>query len=192
MVSRNDVLRYIVDEYFGGSTSRSAEITGYSVKQFDSWLSGDRQPNKQTIEYLIHSVFTPQFKVIVEFGELNTTDRVLTQMKSLLKGHEDRTGIYAFYDSMANLLYVGKATNLLDESYAAIRRDVHVSFPSGVKNKPECRYEIVRYFSAYDVGDSNWLDYPKHVESLILRISKPPLNKNIGSLEMAYVSPTES
>lgn len=192
MITRNDVLRYIVDEYFDGIPSKASDASGYSNQQIESWLSNERQPHKATIEYLIHCIFTPQFKVITEFGVFNPEGAVLTQLKSLLEGHEDKAGIYAFYDSMANLLYVGKATNLLQEAYAAIRRDVHVPFPAGIKKKPEYRYQIVRYISAYDVGDSKWLDYPKHVESLVLRISKPPLNKNIGSLERAYIAPVES
>jgi hypothetical protein len=110
----------------------------------------------------------------------------------LLSGHETHSGIYAFYDGMANLLYVGKAPSLLDECYQTIRRDVPVKFPAGIKKKPEKRYEVVKYLSAYDVGASNWVDYPKHVESLILRISKPILNKQIGFLEKAYSEPTES
>jgi hypothetical protein len=149
-------------------------------------------PRKQTIEYLIHCVFTPEFKVIVEFGEFHAEKKVATQLKALLKGHESSPGIYAFYDSMANLLYVGKALKLLPECQAAICRTVHIPFPKGVKSKPEARTQIVRYISAYNVGKSKWLDYPKHVESLLLRISKPPLNKNIGSLEKAYVAPKEA
>ena len=50
----------------------------------------------------------------------------------------------------------------------------------------------MKYISAYDVGSSNWIDYPKHVESLILRISKPILNKQIGFLEKAYIELSES
>lgn len=186
MEKRNIVLSYIVEEYFKGSVENASEASGCSIQQIEGWLSGKIQPNRNTIEYFIHCLFTPQFKVIVEFGEFNPENAVLTQLKELLKGHEKKAGIYAFYDSMAHLLYIGKATHLLKETEAAIRRKVHINFPAGIKNKPELRYHLVRYISAYDVGGSNWLDYPKHVESLILRISKPPLNKNIGFLEKAY------
>ena len=44
------------------------------------------------------------------------------------------------------------------------------------------RYEVVKYISAYEIAGLNWTDYPKHTESLLLRISKPPLNVYIGSL----------
>jgi hypothetical protein len=186
---RNTIVKYLVDEYCEGSVKKAA---GYSENQIGDWLSGARCPQKQTIEFIIHTIFVPEFKVIVEFGELNSTEPLLTQIRNLLSGHEERPGIFAFYDSMANLLYVGKATNLLNECYSAIRRDVDIQFPSGVKNRPSLRYDIVKYISAYDVGDSIWVDLPRHVESLVLRISKPPLNKQIGYLETMHVQPSES
>ena len=191
MGSRNEVVRYIVNEYFDGDVSIAADKTHCSVNQLQSWIDDRRNPQKQTVEYLIHCCFTPEFKVVVEYAEFDSNAAVQTQLKEMLKGHERKPGIYAFYDSMANLLYVGKAAKLLPETVAAIRRDVHVSFPKGIK-KPARRHQIVRYVSAYDVGNSNWVDFPKHVESLILRISKPPLNKNIGFLGRVLVPPKEA
>lgn len=192
MNERNTVINYLIKTYYEGDVRKVAELTGYTQKQIEEWMLGDRQPNKDTVEYIIHCVFTPEFTVIVEYGEFKQDEPVRTQLKNMFKGHEERAGIYAFYDSMVNLLYVGKATNVLDECYSAINRDVDVPFPSGIKKRPEKRREIVRYISAYDVGSSNYLDYPKHVESLILRISKPTLNKVIGGLEKAYLPPVES
>lgn len=186
MEERNTVLRYLINTYYDGDAARVAECTRYTEKQIAQWMSGEKQPQRDTIEYIIHCAFTPEFKVVVEYGEFRQDQPVKTQLKQMFRGHEDRAGIYAFYDSMGNLLYLGKATNILDECYSAINREVDVYFPSGIKNKPEKRREIVRYISAYDVGSSNWLDYPRHVESLILRISKPPFNKIIGTLEKAF------
>lgn len=48
------------------------------------------------------------------------------------------------------------------------------------------RHQVVRYISAYDVKSSESCDYPNHVESLILRVSKPIMNKQIGTLDKAY------
>ncbi|WP_020183298.1 hypothetical protein [Methylotenera sp. 1P/1] len=189
MTKRNEVLNYLIQTYYKSDVSLASDITGCSVTQINDWLTGEIQPRKDTIDYFIHCVFTPEFKVIIEYGLFNQDKNVLTQIKDLLKGHEKSAGIYAFYDSAANLIYLGKASNLLTEIYDAIRREVHVAFPKGVENKPNKRHEIVRYISAYDVGKSLWVDYPKHVESLILRISKPLLNKNIGGLQKVLVAP---
>jgi len=131
-------------------------------------------------------MYTPEFKVVKEFYEINPSEKIKTQLNAMFEGHENRAGVYAFYDAMANLLYVGKATNLLQETYLAIRREDLVKFPAGIKNKMQKRFELVKYVSAYDVETNEHWDYPKHVESLILRISKPRLNKQIGILEQAY------
>jgi len=192
VTTRTSVLQYVIDEYFGKSVEKAASASGYTVRQLSDWLSGVRNPQKQTIEHLIQCVFVPEFRVVAEYGDFDSDKAVLGQLKQLLKGYEKKPGIYAFYDSMANLLYVGKAKELLGETYAAIRRDVHVEFPKGIKAKPLTRVEIVRYISAYDVGDYKWQDFPKHVESLLLRISKPPLNKNIGFLDRAHTQPKDA
>jgi hypothetical protein len=191
MDARNVVLDYVVNTYFKGSLSSASEMTGYSEKQFSDWLGGIRQPQKATLEYIMHCILTPEFKVVAEYAEFSQGRPVKTQLKEIFKGHEERAGIYAFYDSMARLLYVGKAGNILDECYSAINRSVDVKFPAGLKNRPQKRSDIVRYISAYDVGRSGFRDYPKHVESLILRISKPPLNKVIGTLDRAYSRPED-
>ncbi|ULT68395.1 hypothetical protein [Pseudomonas sp. BC42] len=189
MTDRCGVLRYIIEQYYSGDIETACSYTGYSSKQIEDWCSGQCQPQHLTVEHFIHCAFTPEFQSVVEFAEFKQDQPVMAQLRTLFKGHEERAGIYAFYDSMANLIYLGKATNLLKETYSAIRRDVDIQFPAGIKKKPEKRYEIVRYISAYDVGSSDWLDFPKHVESLILRISKPILNKNIGHIEQAYTPP---
>lgn len=192
MTKRADVLQYIVDQYFDGNQKKAAEVSGYTQAQIAAWLSGSRNPQKNTIEYLIQCAFIPEFKVIAEFAEFDNQKAVLTQLRSILGEHAQDPGIYAFYDSMGNLLYLGKATKLLGEISSAINRAVHIAFPKGVKVAPKTRTEIVKYISAYDVGAVKWGDFPKHVESLILRISKPILNKNIGSLAKAYKQPKET
>ena len=189
MPLRNDILKYFIDQYYNGDLQKVSHQTGYTIPQLQAWLEGRVEPQHDTVEYIVHAIFTPEFKVIVEYGKFDSSEPILTQLKTLLAGHEDHPGLYAFYDSMGNLVYVGKATRLLDEVYAAIRRDIHIPFPRGISNVPEKRYEIISYISAYDVGTSDWIDYPKHVESLILRISKPLLNKNIGTLEKAFQVP---
>lgn len=192
MDDRNIVIKYLVDNYLQGSVENASTLTGYTQQQVWQWISGDTIPRKQTIDYLVSKIFLPEFKVIVEFGQLDSSGEIRAQLKQMLAGHERSSGIYAFYDGLANLLYLGKAKILLEECYQTLRRDVPVEFPAGIKVKPEKRYEVVKYISAYDVGVSDWMDYPKHVESLILRISKPVLNRRIGFLEKAYLAPNDS
>ena len=49
------------------------------------------------------------------------------------------------------------------------------------------RVDVVRYISAYSIPTSDHAGYAKHVEGLILRVSKPRLNKNLGSLKTAGI-----
>ncbi|WMN58481.1 hypothetical protein NI389_09395 [Pseudoalteromonas xiamenensis] len=183
---RNAVVRYLFQEKYDACEIFMSKITGYSKSQIQKWLIGEVIPSKYTLDILTMCVYTPEFTVVEEFFEIDQTEPIKTQLNTMYKGHEDRSGVYAFYDSLATLLYVGKATNLLRETYSALMREDVVEFPSGIANKPLKRFNLVKYISAYDVGLNGHWDYPKHVESLILRISKPTLNKQIGVLEKAY------
>ena len=191
MASRSEFFDFVVQEYYS-SNKDAAEKTGYHEKTISQWRAGQRIPQRSTIEYFISVALVPEFKVIQEFWPFDHSKALLTQLKAMLGEHRDDPGIYAFYDALGNLLYVGKATKLLSEINAAIGRKINISFPKGVKTKPETRREVVRFISAYDVGKSSFDDYPKHVESLLLRISKPPFNKNIGSLDKARKKPAEA
>ena len=182
-MNRTPIFQYFLMEYFDGDVKFLTEATGYTLSQVRNWANGDVQPNKNTIEVVAHSALAPEFRIVVEFARFSPDDEVRRQLREALQEYSDLSGIYAFYDSMANLLYVGKATKLLDEMYQSIRQPISVKFPRGVDQLPQQRYEVVRYFSAYEVAGRPWAGYPKHVESLILRISKPPLNTRIGSLE---------
>lgn len=186
MNERIVILKYLFNQYFKGDIDEMAEVTGYSQSVISGWIKGNVVPNHTTIEYIISCIFTPEFTVVEEFYEIDSSKPILTQLKEMYKGHEHRSGIYAFYDSMANLLYVGKAINLLEETYSAISRPSEIHFPAGIKNKNVKRNQVVKYISAYDIKSFDTFDYPKHVESLILRISKPRMNKQIGILEEAF------
>jgi hypothetical protein len=95
MEPRNLLLKYLVDEYFGGDLSVASDATGYSLNQLNDWVSGNKQPQKQTVEYFMHKLFVPEFKVIVEYGEFDHTKDVRPQLKTLFKNHECRVGIYS-------------------------------------------------------------------------------------------------
>lgn len=186
MPDRNSVFRYILIEHFNDDVDEMSYQTGFSVNDLIAWRDGVKIPQRKTVEYLLNVVLTPEFKVVSEFFPLNPMLPILSQLKEMYKGHEQRSGIYAFYDGMANLVYLGKARNLLEETYSAIRREHELVFPAGIRNQDVIRHQVVRYISAYDVKVIRGFDYPKHVESLILRISKPVMNKQIGRLETAY------
>ncbi|WP_208410031.1 hypothetical protein [Xanthomonas arboricola] len=182
----------MIQENYKNDLDRASFKTGYSVAKIKSWISGQKTPQKVTVSYFLQCALVPEFKVIAEYKEFDSSAAVQGQLKKILGEHAKDPGIYAFYDSFGSLVYIGKAKCLLAEINSALGRSVTINFPKGVKRLPETRKEVVRFISAYDVGATEWGDYPKHVESLILRISKPILNKNIGSLGKAFKMPREA
>ncbi|MFM9900833.1 MAG: hypothetical protein ACKVOT_07440 [Polaromonas sp.] len=191
MASRSEFFQFIIEEYYKNDLKHAAFVTGYSAAAINAWSSGKKTPQKATISYFLQCAFVPEFRVITEYSEFDPHVAVQTQLKKMLGEHTKDPGIYAFYDSFGRLVYLGKATSLMAEIISALGRPVTISFPKGVKHLPETRKEVIKFISAYDVGATDWGDYPKHVESLILRISKPILNKNIGSLDKAFKMPKD-
>ena len=186
MNERTTVFRYFLAQSYKGDIIRMSEDTGFTTTQLQGWLDGDVIPQHQTLEYICNCLFTPEFTIVCEFEELDQGEKLRSQLRSMLGDHQASPGLYAFYDSMATLLYVGKASNLLEEIYSTLRREVEITFPAGIPNQHIRRYQVTKYLSAYNIKNFEFLDYPKHVESIILRISKPRLNKQIGVLEEAY------
>ena len=180
---KQEFIRFIFDNYFGSDDERFTAVTEYSATQLKNWISGKKSPRKETLDYILHCRFAPDFQIVCEFKELDLEAATMTQLRKFLGNYSDEPGIYAFYDCRAQLLYIGKAVKLLREVHAALhgRADL-VKFPSGIPNKTRKRWELVSYVSAYSVPSASHRDHPKHVESLMLRISKPPLNKQIGTL----------
>ena len=114
MIDRCEVLKYIVNNYFG-SAKKASDVSGYSQAQISSWVSGARSPQKPTIEYFIQCAFVPEFKIIAEYADFNREKPLQNQFKVILGEHSIHPGLYAFYDSLGGLLYIGKAAKLMPE-----------------------------------------------------------------------------
>jgi hypothetical protein len=188
-VTRNDVVKFIVDEFYDNDVDAAAKATSYTKWQIQNWIDGKNKPQKRNLEWFLHTTFVPEFEIIAEYAGVDAAGEttIRTQISKILKGHEKCSGLYAFYDSMASLIYIGKSDgNLMNECYQQLKAELKQGnlFPSGAK-QPKYRYDVVKYVSAYRVNGGDAEDFAKHVESLILRISKPRLNKNIGSLQHA-------
>ena len=178
-LNRSRIVRYLLENYFEGDAGKLANATDYTVQQVNDWLRNVHEPRASTIEWIIHCALAPEFKIIAEFAPFEPSDDSTSRRQKIdkmLASNRDKRGIYALYDATASLIYIGKTdNNLLDEIDQALRQPINRNFDVG-------RWSIVRYISAYHVGGSPSVDYPKHVESLMLRISRPRLNTNIGKL----------
>ena len=182
------LIGYLIQEYFDGDSARIAEHTGYSRTQIEAWRNRERKPQKATLRWLLSATLAPEFKVVAEFVpfEISKESEIRKSIKGALSGHDHKAGIYAFYDSMCNVSYIGKASSgFLGEMYQQLRAPLGVKFPKAVKHAPLKRWQAVRYVSAYEIPNVDHLDYPKHVEALVLRLSKPIGNKVLGTLTRA-------
>lgn len=185
---------YLVREHFNGDSGEFARHTGYAKQQIEYWRSGSKKPHKSTLRWLLSTTIAPEFRVAVEFIPIVIASRsdISRTLRVALNGHEKNTGVYAFYDSMCNVLYVGKASSGFgQEMYQQLRAPLGIGFPRAVTSAPSERWMAVKYISAYEIPRVDHLDYPKHVESLVLRLSKPVGNKVLGTLKRS-APPKES
>lgn len=191
----SELVGFLSKEYFSGDLKELALHTGYSKQQIEFWVTGQKKPQKATLRYLLASVVAPELKIVCEFFPMHFSaiNEISSQLKKALDCHAGKPGIYAFYDSMCNLIYLGKATNqgLYDETYQQLRKPLGITFPKALKNPPKLRWEATSYISAYEVPTIEHLDYPKHIESVILRLSKPIGNKILGNINFSK-APKES
>lgn len=183
------VVDWIVRELFQNELTKVVSETGFSSQQIKQWRAGERTPKNTSIKFLLHRAFEPDYRIIAEFQGIDPEangDKIRTQLGRIFKGYEKACAVYAFYDSSGNLIYLGKANGtLLGEAYQQLRKPLRKNMlPRGIKG-PLKRQDVTRYVSAYLINSSEFGDYAKHVEALILRIQKPRLNSVTGNLDWA-------
>src|SRR6202795_1221851 len=116
MNDRNEAVRFLVNVYFGGDAAKAASAAGFSKQQVTNWVNGSNQPQTSIVKQLVHAAAAPAFRLIVEFEPINFPDGdkgLHGRINELLSGHEKASGLYAFYDSMAQLIYIGKSNGNL-------------------------------------------------------------------------------
>jgi hypothetical protein len=122
------VFKFGIKEYFNNEIEKVIEATNFSRQQITAWINGERQPQKSTVEWLMHCAFAPEFMVITEYLPIQTAGAEQTVRKQLyeaMKNHKKSSGIYAFYDSMANLVYIGKSDgNLFEECCTQLKAEI--------------------------------------------------------------------
>ena len=180
-----ELIDYLVCEYFDNDEKKFGARTNYTLQQVRTWRAGTKKPHAATLRWLLSATLAPEFSVACEFKKVKLTAKseISSQLDAALGVHGSKCGVYAFYDSMCNVIYIGKAsTSLKSEMYQQLRASLGLDFPKAVKSSPTERWEATTYVSAYEIPSVEHLDYPKHVESLTLRLSKPIGNKVLGTL----------
>lgn len=181
----NELIGYVFKNYYSSDIKKLSNITGYTKQQLEQWISGTRKPRLTTMRYILSKTIAPEFSVVCELEPVQFVDKadIRPQLQKVLGEHHKKCGIYAFYDSACGLYYIGKAsTSLIVEMAQRLGNKVGLKFPKLVKQHPKEKWQVVRYVSAYEIPEVEHIDYQKHVEALLLRISKPIDNIQIGSL----------
>lgn len=183
-----ELVDFLIDTYFKGDVKAFSAQVLSTENQIAGWRSGRVKPQKWQLRSMLSHTLVPEIKVVAEYQrvEFKTASDVSQLMRQVLQGHLNTPGIYAFYDSMWNVIYVGKASEgLFGEICQQLRGGLGVKFPRAVREGPKYRWQAVQYVSAYEVPKTNFFDYQKHIEALILRVSKPVSNKVLGTLQNA-------
>jgi hypothetical protein len=181
----NELIDYLFKNYYSADIKRLSNITGYTKQQLNQWITGARKPRLATMRYILSKTIAPEFTVVCELEPMLFSSKadIRPELQRVLGEHQKKSGIYAFYDSACGLFYIGKAsTSLIGEMAQRLGNNVGLKFPKLVKQHPKEKWQVVRYVSAYEIPDVEHIDYQKHVEALLLRISKPIDNIQIGSL----------
>lgn len=182
-------IRYLCDFHYSSNVVKFSEAIGISARTIESYINETKTPHNSTMSYIFHSLYTPEFAIIVEYAPIEF-DTKKKDLDSLLGENGDKTGIYSFYDSSGNLCYIGKASvSLKNEIWQSLRQKYDIPSPPELRKRMTRRKDVVRYISAYYIKVFETIDYARHVESLFLRVGKPKMNKISGSLEKAYSSP---
>ena len=127
-----ELVEYLAKEFFDGSMKDLADRTGYQKQQVELWAKGTRKPHKATVRWLLYSTIAPEFRVVTEFApvDIDSEKQIRTSLRAVLGGHTDRAGVYSFYDSMCNVIYVGKASSsLLNEMCQQLKGPLGLKFP---------------------------------------------------------------
>jgi hypothetical protein len=146
-----------------------AQACGKKPANWGQYLAGRRHPGLGTIKAAIHSLRDswPVYMVM----ELEPIPGSLAKLR-------ERPGIYAFYGSSGEVLYVGQATNLRVEVNQALNRRVNsvVRLGPKISKKAHPKYRpMAALISAYEVPAAR---LRHNLEALLLRMFPNELHNN--------------
>jgi hypothetical protein len=100
------LVEYLITHYFDGDIDAFAKRTAYSKHHVQTWCSGRRKPQRASVRWMLSATIAPEFKVVAEFAtvDFRKTSDIRQELNRLLSAHGDKAGVYAFYDSMCNVI----------------------------------------------------------------------------------------
>ncbi len=90
MNQRCVVVQYLLEQHFDNDIGKMAKTSGYLPKAIKEWIDGLVIPNHTTISLLQGLIFTPEFSVVEEFYEIDSSKQILTQLKEMQQKGSER------------------------------------------------------------------------------------------------------
>lgn len=155
------------------TTADFAYWCGKRYQNVVSYLAGTKVPGNRVLWSALENFFEWDVYPLLELEPL---PRNLNTLPT-------ESGIYVFYDSAGNVLYIGQATNLRNEVRQTLGRQVPEAIrfgPSLRKQRPQLR-TVTSHLSLYQVDSAR---VRHNLEALLLRIHPNQAhNLNIGTFK---------
>ena len=160
----------LLKDFSGLADGRFAQACGKTHANMSGYLSGALVPGKRVIKSAVEHLYEWNVRPLMEIEPVPANLNTLPT----------EAGIYVFYDSGGNVVYIGKATNFRAEVRQTLGRKIPVAIrigPTLEKERPKMK-DLVEMMSLYRISSSR---LRHNLESLLLRIfANQTHNSNIG------------
>ena len=161
----------LLREFSGLAEGKFAQACGKKQANMSRYLKGLLVPGKRVLKSAVEHLYEWNVQQIQE----------IQPVPSNLNTLPTDAGIYVFYDSGGNVVYIGKATNFRGEIRQTLGRQIPVAIrlgPTLAKKKPQMK-DLVGSLSLYRIASPR---LRHNLESLLLRIfANQTHNSNIGT-----------
>lgn len=150
-----------------------AEACKKNVSDMSCYLSGTKIPEKRVLKSCMENLYGWQVRPLMEIAPIPENLNTLPT----------DAGVYVLYDSGAQVLYVGKATNFRQEVRQTLGRQIPVGLRFGpkLKKKRHRIKDLAQHLSLYAI-ESPRLRH--NFEVLLLRgFANQTHNSNIGNFQ---------
>lgn len=171
--SFNTEVMNLLKEFSGLSNGEFADACGKRRPNMCNYLRGTCVPGRRVLKSAMEHLYEWSIRPIKE------VEPVPQDLKTL----PTDSGIYIFYDSGGNVIYIGRANNLRFEVRQTLRRRIPVAIRVGpkLKKKRPTMRELTQSLSLYAVTSPR---LRHNLEVILLRIfANQTHNSNIGEFK---------
>lgn len=148
-----------------------ARECGQHQSNMNDYLNGKKTPGSKVLNSCLEHLYGWKIKPVMEISEMPPVNDI-----------PQLPGIYVFYDSGAQVLYIGKATDLRAEVRQTLGRKVPIGLRFGpvLKKVYPTFKDLTTHLSLYEVPSSH---LRHNFEALLLRVfANQTHNSNVGQL----------